>query len=236
LLGLLGMSLILVGSIPRTTVQAQGAEQADSSTVRKVTVNGNGEVSASPDMGVIQLGVTTQAEMAADSLTENNTEVQAVIDALKAAGVKEADIQTQTFSMSPTYDNSSTSTGQQKINGYQVTNTVQVTVRDLEKMGEILDASVQAGANTIDNIQFEISDSSQLLDQAREAAMADAQNKAEQLASLSDASLGMVLEIQEYSSTPAVSMRSTAMEAAAVPIQAGSQTVSVQVTVTWELQ
>lgn len=241
LLGLLSLVLVLGLSIPSASAQppaAPAAQETDSAVVRKVTVSGSGTVSAEPDAAVLRLGVSTQAEEASAALAQNSEQVQALIDALVEAGIPEDDIETMRFNMFPRYGDQFSGTEQQQITGYEVSNVLQVRVDSIDGVGDLLDVAVGAGANTIESIQFEISDSAALVDQAREAAMQDATAKAEMLAELADAELGMILEIQETGFSPGVVVqRDMAVEeAAAAPIQPGEQDVNVQLTVVWELQ
>ena len=208
---------------------------SDTTTTRTVQVSGTGEIQAAPDTVIINLGVQTQAKTAQAALETNNTQMQTLVDALKKGNIPSEDIQTQTIRLSPRYDYNNTDNTQTLI-GYTASNVVQISTTDLESVGTLLDQAVKAGANTIDNISFEISDTGKLLDQAREKAVQDARHKAEALASLTGTSLGPIVEIQESSSTPAPVVRQfEAASAAPVPVSPGSQSVSVQVQVTWEL-
>lgn len=218
----------------------------DTDPPRTVNVSGTGVVNAQPDLAVVTLGVETQAEAAAAALAQNSEQVQALLDTLTAAGVAEEDIQTQTVRLQPQYaqppDPNQPQASDQpttpEIIGYVATNTVEARVRDLNSVGEVLDAAVQAGANQIQGIRFDLSDPTAVLDQAREAAWQDARRKAEQLAALADAALGPVLTISEFSQTPIpLAQDVTALRAAeaAVPVQPGTQQVQVNVQVTWQL-
>lgn len=218
----------------------------DAAAPRTLNVSGTGVVNAQPDLAVVTLGVETQAEAAAAALTQNSEQVQALLDTLTAAGVAKADIQTQTVSLQPQYaqapDPNQPQASDQpttpEIIGYVATNTVEVRVRDLSMVGELLDAAVQAGGNQIQGIRFDLSDPTSVLDQAREAAWQDARRKAEQLVALADATLGPVLTISEFSQTPIpLAQDVTALRAAeaTVPVQPGVQQVQVNVQVTWQL-
>ena len=222
------------------TVSAQ-AETGSIQSQRTLNVSGSGQVSARPDTAIITLGVQTEAEQANVALSENSQQMQAVIDALKKAGVAAEDIQTQVINLQPRYEQPpapgpSTLPGTPKLVGYVATNTVEVTVRQLGTLGELLDAAVQAGGNQIEGISFEVSNPATLLDQARAAAWQDAQHKAEQLAGLAGAKLGEVLSITESSQTPRPVLQAVqAAPAAAVPVEPGTQTIEVDVQVTWSL-
>jgi len=213
-------------------VSAQGSEP-----VRTVTVSGSGQVSGQPDVAVITLGVQTEAEEARVALSQNSQQMQALIDVLKKADIAAEDIQTQAVRLQPRYEEQQPGKVAHELVGYVATNTVEVQVRDLDTLGELLDAAVQAGGNRIEGIRFEISESSQLLDQAREAAWNDAEHKAEQLVNLAGAELGEVLTINESSRRPRpIVQESPAARAASVPIEPGTQAIEVDLEVTWFLR
>jgi uncharacterized protein len=235
---LLGIALLLQSAAPRIVAQE---DDSDDSVQRTINVSGTGQISAEPDVAVITVGVETQAEEAGAALSENSEQMQAIIDSLTEAGIAQESIRTQVVQLNPRYDTSPRQAdppGPPEIVGYSATNLVEVRVTDLDNMGQVLDSATQAGANRISNIRFEISDPSDVLDQAREAAWADALHKAEQLTSLADAELGEVLRIRESSQTPGpVLGRGVVVEeAAAVPVEPGTQTVTVNLDVTWLLQ
>jgi uncharacterized protein YggE len=231
-LGMLGIGQNLGVS----QASAQTTQSVD--TTRTVSVSGKGEVQAAPDEALLNLGVQTEATSAQDALTQNNTLMQKVVNALKAANVSAQDIQTQTIQLSPNYKTDNT-TGTRSLQGYTASNIVQIHTQDLAHLGDLLDQAVAAGATSIENISFEVSDPSQYVDQARQAAVQDAQHKASQLASLTDTSLGPVLTIQESSQNPVpiVNQQITlaAGVASAVPVQPGLITITVNVQVVWTL-
>jgi uncharacterized protein YggE len=208
---------------------------------RTIHVSGDGQVSIQPDIAVVTLGVQTDATTAGEAMSQNSRQAQAVIDALKQAGVAARDIQTQQIQLQPRYQtvqpaNSQTG-GEPELVGYTAINTVQVRVRDLSKVGQLLDAAVASGGNRIQGIAFEVSDSSAALDLARTAAWDNAQQKAEQLARLAGGQLGAVLTVDESSQTPVpfVQASPALARAAAVPIEPGAQTLTVHLDVTWLL-
>lgn len=209
---------------------------ANPDIVRTVSVSANGTVTAAPDQATINLGVRTQSENADEALDENNERMATLIATLREAGVASRDIQTSDFSIYPQYETSTNGTS--RITGYEVSNRLSVTVRNLANFGSILDATVEAGGNQIDGIEFGFSDPQALLDQAREAAMAEAERKATQLATLAGVQVGTVTAISESESLPipimARGMEQAAMDAA-VPVEAGESAVTVSVQVTYEL-
>ena len=188
---------------------------------------------------MITLGVQTEAGEANAALAQNSTRMQSLIDALREAGVASEDIQTRSIQLRPRYGDTGPAGGEPQITGYIATNTAEVRVRDLDALGQLLDSAVAAGGNRIQGISFEVSDPSEMLDQAREAAWNDAERKATQLAELAGATLGKVVSISESSQSPTPIVREGvggAAPVAAVPVEAGSQVLKVNVQVTWELR
>jgi uncharacterized protein YggE len=202
-------------------------------TTPQLSVSASGAVSAAPDQATIQLGVTTQATTAAAALTQNSTDTAAVIASVIALGVAEKDIQTSNFSVYPTYDTSGT-----RITGYQVSNSVTVTIRDLVKAGTLLDQVVQAGANNITGLNFSIADTSALVSEARIRAFDAAKAKAEAMAKAAGVELGEIISVSESSqNAQPYPMARVAMDAmAAAPVQAGTQDITVDVSIVYALR
>lgn len=210
-----------------------------------ITIDGTGEVTAAPDMAIINSGVTTQAATAREALDANTAAMAELVASLKESGIEARDIQTSGFSVNPDYVYSEERdengyTRPPKVNGYQVTNTVTVAVRKLDTLGAILDKSVTVGANTINGISFSVADPAELYNDARKAAFANAREKAELYATaaggrLSD--LESISETQSFNSPQPVAMYSMRADAAAapVPVEAGELSFAINVTVQWEL-
>jgi uncharacterized protein YggE len=232
------LAIVLLAPSVSPGLALQEEEMVSDNQERTINVSGTGQVSAQPDVAVVTLGVQTEAEEAASALSENSQQMQALVDALEEASVATEDIQTEVIRLYPRYDQAPDGKGQGELVGYTATNMVEVRIRDLDKVGEILDTAVQAGGNRIESIGFEVSDSAQYMDQAREAAWNDAEHRAEQLSELAGASLGEVLTISESGRgpQPVVERPLLAAEAAAaVPVEPGSQTIEVDLQVTWLL-
>lgn len=206
-----------------------------------LTLQGRGEISVTPDMAVVTTRVVTMAQTAPEALQDNTAAMTKVIADLKAAGVDDKDLQTSGFSISPRYDDPDDRKGRPpKIVGYDVSNGVTAKIRDLNELGIILEAVVASGANSIGGISFTVSDTTAKLDQARQAAVADARRKAELLTAAAGVKLGRVLSIAEGSiAAPrpyAVRMeKAMALAAAPVPVEAGEETLSATVSIVWEL-
>lgn len=217
---------------------ASSPSLADTQSRALLTVTGQGEAHAAPDMATITVGAVSEADTAADALTQNSTQVSAAIDALKAAGVEARDIQTNGFSVSPRYVNERDANTGPRIDGYRVSNSVVVRVRALDNVGSLLDTLVKAGANDIGGISFGITETGALKDTARTAAVADALHKAEIYAKAAGVRLGEIRAIDETGGPnpmPQPMMRMQAMEASAAPIEAGEQTLSASVRVVYEI-
>ncbi len=220
------LPVLLVGK--SSTVVSGGT----SAPVRHIDVTGSGKVYAAPDQATVQLGVTSQATSAAEALKDNSAKTAAVLTSIKNIGVDAKDIQTNDFSIFPTYASNGTT-----ITGYQVNNTVVVVIRDLANAGTILDQVVQAGANNISGLSFDIADPSKLQADARAKAIADARAKAEAMASAAGVSLGDIITISESVSSAPMPMARVAMaDAAAVPVATGQQQIAVDVTISFVLR
>jgi uncharacterized protein YggE len=210
---------------------------------RTLNVSGNGTVYLTPDIAYIYVGVHTDDPDLASGVSKNNSQAQALVDALKNAGIDGKDIQTSNFSVytngTPGYD---PNTGQPTNNGryYSIDNSVYVTVRDLSKLGTILSTAVGAGANSINSISFDVADKTAAMVEARQKAMANASSLAGELAKSAGASLGQIQDItySENSYTPFYGMGGGGASApnASVPIQPGQTQVSVTVSVTYAIK
>lgn len=226
-----GITSLVMGS----PVQAQSAGVTN---MRQVTVVGTGEISGTPDTARVEIGVEVTAATTSEAISQNNAQVAAVINKLKELGIADADIQTSNFNMYANYDENG-----REIVGYNVSNMVSVTIRNLEQAGTLLDQVVQVGANRIYGVTFSVDDPTALIAQSRDRAIENARAKAEQMAQLSGASLGEVLVITENLGSEPIPMpygkgggMPAAEQAASVPVQAGEQSFMANVQVTYELR
>lgn len=204
---------------------------------RTISVSGTGIVHARPDTANLSIGVSSEARSAGEALNLNTSAMERVIADLKALGIAQKDIQTTNFSVNPRQQHFKDGKPP-VITGYRVVNAVTIVVRDLGKLGDILDRAVSKGSNQINGIRFSIDDPEKLEDQARRLAMKDARSKADIYAESGDVKVGDILTISESTiSRPIPFGRTVAMEARArpVPIEAGEQQVSATVSVTWEI-
>jgi len=217
-----------------------GQTSAPAATPRTVTVSGSGQVYLQPDIAYIYVGVHTENPTASEAVAQNNTNTQKLIAALKAAGVKANDIQTTNFSIwqNTQYGPDGKSTG----STYAVDNTVYLTVRSLDKLGDLLDAAVKAGANNINSIQFDVADKSKAMKEARAEAVKNAKSQAAELADAAGVSLGDIQSIQYFDAAPTPMFQGKGMgggaESAnlAVPINPGQMQISVTVTIAYDIK
>jgi uncharacterized protein YggE len=212
------------------------AADGDKAVERAVSVSASGSVSAVPDMAFISAGVLTEADTARDALSRNNATMAKLIDGLKAAGIAAKDIQTNAMNVAPRYVQPREGRPA-TVSGYSVTNQVRITVRDIRKLGDILDQAIALGANQMHGIGFDVSNAETLKDEARKLAMQNARRRAELYATAAGAQLGPVLRIAEdvAEARPMPGARAR-VAMTSVPVEAGSQALEVEVHVTYALR
>lgn len=186
--------LVLVNSLTAARAQAEVVTQSRSA----ITVTGTGTAYGAPDLAVVEVGVSVYGADVRSALTEADQLMAAVRDAVIAVGVEANDL--RTTSLNVWRDERTNQDGDVVVDRYQISHSYQVQVRDVDLVGEVLAAAVDAGANAIGGISFTIADPQALAAEARALAMADAAAKAEQLANLAGASLGPVTTISELGS------------------------------------
>ena len=228
---------LLLGTVP--FLAADEAVAADAARVRTLTVSGEGEAKAVPDEARVSAGVVSEAHKAADALAANTRAMNAVFAALKRFNIPDKAIQTSDFSVEPQLVADHNGNSRAKTSGYTVSNTVNVTV-DLPKLGAALDALVASGANSLGNVAFDIRDPAPQLAKARAEAMKDATARAQIYAKAGGLTLGPILAVSEGGTEVprplSVAPRMTAAMAAPPPVAAGENTVSANVTVTFEIR
>ena len=217
------------------------ATAADSLPPPRIIVSGEGDATMAPDLALLTLSVMREAKTARAALDANNDAMAAVIAALKSAGIKERDLQTAGIQINPRYNYTNKPDGSQEAElvAYQVTNTLSVRIRDIDKTGDILDKAVSLGVNQGGGIAFTNEDPAAAITEARKKAVTNAMAKAKTLAEAAGVSIGRVLEITDQNVAPApMPINAKAFDAAgaAVPVQAGENSYNVQVTVTFELK
>ncbi len=204
---------------------------------RLITVSATGYVTAEPDQVRLSSGVTAEANTAEAALSANTEKMKAVVAGLKESGIDAKDIQTSNFSVNPRYT-SPRDGAPPVIDGYVVSNQVEILIRDPKSLGALLDKLVSLGANQINGLNFVVSKEETLKDDARKEAVANARRRAELLAKAAGADVGEVVSIAEevgYGGPRPMGMaRAAKMDAA--PIESGSETLEARVTVTWKLK
>jgi uncharacterized protein YggE len=224
-----------------------GVAEAQDVRPREPVVNvvGEGEASVAPDMAVLSFSVIRNGKTAAEALGANSMAMSEVLSALKSAGIADRDIQTSNLSIDPQYTQNEPKNGVMKppqIVGYQVSNSLALKVRDLKKLGGIIDESVRLGVNQGGQIAFTNDNPDATMAEARKAAVADALARARTLAEAAGVKLGRVLEINESANTPMPPQPMMRMSMAkdvapqAVPLASGENTYSVTVNVTFTLE
>ncbi|MBA86184.1 SIMPL domain-containing protein [Thalassobius sp. S69A] len=202
---------------------------------RQITVTGEGTVQMAPDMAVISLGVTHQDKDAARAMARASGAAADVLERLSTMGIAARDVQTSSVTLSPIYTRRKDA-GPMEIEGFRAGLSMSVRVRDLPKLGAVLGAVVQDGANQFSGLQFALSQPQEAQDAARKDAVADALRKAGLYAQAAGASLGDVLQISENGGYSAPKMRMAADMAESVPIAEGELNISQSVTLVIELK
>jgi uncharacterized protein YggE len=226
--------LVAVGGLALVGLLGASAGAAGAATrSRTITVVGTGEVRGTPDVADLTIGVSGRGDTAANVLATIADRAQKVIGVLRDSGVDDEDVQTRDLSVQPVYDRDG-----EQVTGYEASNTVTARIRDLSKVGAIVDAAAaQAGeAIRVQGISFSIDDDSKLLAAARTKATKRARAQAEQLAEGAGVEVGDVRTIDETTTSEPVTYRGqAAADAASSPVMPGSATLSVQATVVFDI-
>ncbi len=235
------MKLFLTSILLAAVLAANPAFADEVKMNRLISLTGHGEVRAVPDMAVINMGVVSSAETARAALDANTKAMTELMANLKAASIDDKDISTSNFSVNPRLDYGQNGGQVPKLVGYDVTNSVTVIVHKIDGLGALLDKAVSSGSNQINGISFSVSKPDDAMDEARKLAVKDATHKAQIYAGAASINLGNIMSISESGgvSEPQVMFsRAKAMSAdsAPVPIAQGSQVISVDVNISWELK
>jgi len=224
--------------------QAQTATQPprDAATPETVSVTGTGHATLVPDRFTFTVGVQTQAPTVEEAVNANNTKIAAALAALKKAGATDAEVRTAGFSIYPQQDYSQ---GQMpRLLGYQVSNSVTVTKKQIGEAGRLLQVAIAAGVNTAGGIQFEVSDPTRGRDQGLKAAFDDARTKAALLASAAGRTLGRAVAITEGTGAGEVvrpmmargMVAQAKMEVSEVPVESGTQELTFTISAVFEMR
>lgn len=214
---------------------------AQAPTPQMITVSGEGTVSVPPDLALVDGGVTSEAKTAREASEANNSAMGKVLAALKSAGIDDKDLQTSRLSLFPQYAQQTrpNGSGPNVITGYRASNRVTIRVRDVTKVASTIDTLVTSGANEVGGINFIVTKASQLLDDARTQAIADARRKAELYAKAAGVTLGKPISISEDGANPPpapMMMRKASADFASAPVAQGEETLRVNVSVSWEIK
>ncbi len=209
-----------------------------------ISVDGEGKVTSVPDIAQISLGLETQKATVAEAQKENTEKMNKIIAQLKSMGIEEKDIQTTNYNIYPQYDYTN---GRQTLRGYSISQSVNVKIRNLDNVGQIVEKAGSLGANQVGGLNFTIDDPEKVKQEAREIALVKAKEKAESLAKIAGVKLGKLVSFTEsYSQPGSVVYRDSVLKVegygmggdVAVPapdLQVGSQDVIVNVVVTYEV-
>ena len=234
-------SLVLVGAVAGLLAgmlvgpTMARSETATNSNEHTLSVSGTGTVKITPDVADVQLGVQITRQTVKAARDDAATAMNAVIDALHSLGIADADIQTSYINIGPVYDYNSGQT----ITGYQVGNVVTVHVTDLSKLADVIDASVSAGATTVNSVTFDVSNRSDLEQQARTAAVKDARAHADTLAAAAGVTISGVSSISETQMAtpfPYAMAAGVAADAKSTPVMPGTSSISLTVSVVYTIQ
>lgn len=215
-----------------------GAARAEDPAKASLTVTGQGMVDAVPDLATVSLGVTTQDASAAAAMAANSAALAAVMERLSAAGIEARDIQTSNLSLNPNWQHSPDGSTPPTITGYVASNQLTVRVRDIARLGAVLDAAISDGANTLNGIAFGMQDDAALLDEARTRAVQDARSRAQTLAGAAGVQLKRIVSITEGGgyAPPMPMYRMEAAMAPDVPVAQGEIGIGASVTVVYEIE
>jgi len=229
--GVLAAAFAAVAILDVGTGMAADSEKME----RTVSVSATGKVTAEADVAQISAGVVTEADSAKEAIGRNSVVMTKLIEGLKAASIQAKNIQTTTLNVEPRY--TQPKDGRTAIiNGYRVINQVRLTVRDVKRLGEILDQAIALGANQINHIAFDIAEPEALKDEARKQAMENARRRGELYAKAAGGQLGPVLRISESVADVHPMPRGGMAMRASVPIEPGTRSIEVEVHVTYALR
>ncbi|MCC6189245.1 MAG: SIMPL domain-containing protein [Anaerolineales bacterium] len=238
---LAGVAVIAVALMAVSACSGAASAQAPATPgPRTIAVTGTGSAYGAPDIAHVQLGVQTRGADPGQAVNDNNARMEALIAAIQGMGIAEQDMQTTNFSVYVQQDYDPQTGRPLENTNYVVDNTLNVTVRDPDLLGDVLSGAVDAGANSIHGVSFSVEDVAALQAEARAKAVADARARAEQLAQSTGVTLDTVMTVSEnvYADQPIVFGRDMAQAAVggAVPVQTGQVQVNLQVTLVYTIK
>lgn len=215
--------------------------------VKTITVSATGEIYTAPDLAIVDLSVVTEAKTVAEAMSENTKKMNTIIDAAKKQGVEDKDLKTTNFYISPRYEwyqeekclYPPCPSGKRVLVGYEITQTLQVKIRDLTKIGAILQGATDAGANQVGDLQLTNDKQDELKKQARDEAIQKAKTKAQDLAEQLGVKLVRITNFNESGVVPTpiyMMEKAVGMGGAEAPqIQTGQNKIEVTVSITYEI-
>ncbi|HKF17720.1 MAG TPA: SIMPL domain-containing protein [Candidatus Dormibacteraeota bacterium] len=201
-----------------------------------ITVAGEGRITARPDLAITTLGVDVHATSLSEAMAEAAGTMERVWQALRGAGLQDADLRTVRYSVQVERPYDQKTERPSDSASYRVVNLVESRIRELNRVGPILDEAIAAGANSVIGVAFTVADAGSLESQARAAAMADARGRAEQLAQLVGAELGPVVQISEGGMVAPLPIepRGLAPVSHSTPIEGGELAITARIQATYE--
>jgi uncharacterized protein YggE len=233
----LGAFIVAIAALSVRGGPVSGAPTASDPPVHSITVTASGKITVIPDVARVYLGVTTTRPTVKAVRAAGAQSMTDIIAAVKALGVADADIQTTNLSLSAQYGSGSTP----KVVGYQISEQVEITVRDLDKAGDVVDAATAKGATDVNGISFELADPVKAQDDARAAAVKAARTSAQAMAGAGSVNLGTVISITDATQPSPIFYGYGAVKGAAplpdvaTPVQPGTQDLTATVTVVFEI-
>ncbi|MFA5432028.1 MAG: SIMPL domain-containing protein [Candidatus Paceibacterota bacterium] len=207
-----------------------------------ITVSGNGEVYATPDVGLINISVKTEARDVATATNDNSVNMNEIISFIKSSNVEEKDIKTTRFNINPIYAWEE-KTGKRNLTGYEVYQTINVKIRDLNKVGSVISGATERGANDVSSLSFIVDDDEKVKEEAKNLAIKDAQAKAKNLEKALGVKMVKIINFSENSYNPVYSNYDVSYEmlkssgTGDVPsIQTGQNKITSTVTITYAIR
>jgi len=233
--GALGALIVAVAALTVRGGPASAApvNAADPAT-HTISVSATGKVTIVPDVARVNLGVTITKPTVKAARSAAAAAMTNIIAAVKAQGIADADIQTVGLNLYPQYANGSST----RIAGYSISNQIQITIRDLDKAGDVVDTATAKGATEVNGISFELADPAKAMNDARASAVAAAQASAQAMATAGHVTLGSVVSISDTNPATPINygaVKGAALDSLATPVQVGTQDVSVLLTVVFAI-
>lgn len=228
--------VLLTAALVGTALAGPAEKVPANAGSRTVSVAGNAQVTLQPDVAYINFGTQNRGADVAAARDANSKLMGQVLAAIKAKGVDDKDVKTTNFSINPVYDEAN-----KKVTEYQIYNNIQVKVRNLEKLGEVMEAATAAGANTADGLYFDVEDREAAYNQALVKAIENAKMRAQTLAASAGTTIGAVVSVSQNGwfdpgPYPIYYDKVTYGMDSGVPVSSGSMQVSAAVNITFELK